>query len=116
MATKKTGISADLLIPPGETIADILEARRMTQADLASATGAPSAYVGGVIAGQEEISADFADALERVFDVPKSFWMNLQSNYNAEVAEFRQADAAFSLSAAVRRLFGFPAKRRKRRL
>ena len=114
MATRKTGISIDLLIPPGETIADILEARRMTQADLALATGAPSAYVGGVIAGQEDISPDFADALERVFDVPKSFWMNLQSNYDAELAECRRAsaatDAPFPL-AAIRRLFGFPAKR-----
>ena len=114
MATRKTGISIDLLIPPGETIADILEARHMTQADLTFATGAPSAYVGGVIAGQEDISPDFADALERVFDVPKSFWMNLQSNYDAELAECRRAsaatDAPFPL-AAIRRLFGFPAKR-----
>jgi len=109
MATKKTGISPDLLIHPGEDIMDILELRHMTRDDLVLATGLPSSYVNGVIAGQQDISAEFAEALERVFDVPKSFWMNLQANYNEEVAEFRRASAvgntAFSLAAFVKHLF-----------
>ncbi|MBQ9521728.1 MAG: hypothetical protein IJR72_04060 [Oscillospiraceae bacterium] len=114
MATKKTGISADLLIHPGEAVVDILELRHMTWDELVLATGLPSSYVNGVIAGQQDISAEFAEALERVFDVPKSFWMNLQANYNEEVAEFRRAsaakDTAFSLAAVVKHLFGRVAK------
>ena len=35
MAVKKTGISRDLLIHPGETIADVLEERGISQAELA---------------------------------------------------------------------------------
>ncbi len=35
MAGKKTGISRELIIHPGETIADILEERGITQAELA---------------------------------------------------------------------------------
>ena len=108
MATKKTGISIDLLIHPGETIADILEARHMSPTELVLATGLPSSYVNGVIAGQQDISAKFAEALERVFDVPKSFWMNLQANYNEEVAEFWRAstatDRAFPLAKAIKHL------------
>lgn len=38
MATKKTGISRELVIHPGETIADILEDRGITQAELAVQT------------------------------------------------------------------------------
>ena len=43
MAAKKTGISHDLIIHPGETIADILEERGITQAELAVRTGVPPA-------------------------------------------------------------------------
>ena len=110
MATKKTGISIDLLIHPGETIADILEARHMSPTELVLATGLPSSYVNGVIAGQQDISAKFAEALERVFDVPKSFWMNLQANYNEEVEEVRRASAAPSLTAVLKHFFGRVAK------
>ena len=39
MATKRIGISRDLIIHPGETIADILEERGITQAELATRTG-----------------------------------------------------------------------------
>ena len=109
MATKKTGISADLLIHPGESIADILELRQMTRDDLVLATGLPSSYVNGVIAGQQDISAEFAEALERVFDVPKSFWMNLQADYDAELAEFRKVSTVkhttFLLAAVVKHSF-----------
>ena len=39
MAAKKTGISLDLIIHPGETIADVLEERGLTQVELAARTG-----------------------------------------------------------------------------
>ena len=87
MATKKTGISPDLLIPPGETIADILQERQITQTELAARTGVSSAYISGVIAGKKNISANFARALEYALDVPKSFWLNLQTHYDAELLE-----------------------------
>ncbi|SEK98278.1 HigA family addiction module antitoxin [Ruminococcus albus] len=87
MAIKKTGISRDLIIHPGETIADILEARNMTQAELAVRTGVSPAFVGNVIAGRKDISGKFAMALEYALEVPKSFWLNLQARYDAEILE-----------------------------
>lgn len=81
MAAKKTGISHDLIIHPGETIADILEERGITQAELAVRTGVSPAYVSNVIAGKKGISANFAMGLEYALGVPKSFWLNLQANY-----------------------------------
>lgn len=85
MAAKKTGISHDLIIHPGETIADILEERGITQAELAVRTGVSPAYVSNVIAGKKGISANFAMGLEYALGVPKSFWLNLQANYEAEL-------------------------------
>ena len=53
MAAKKIGISRDLIIHPGETIADVLEERGITQSELASSAGVSPAYVSNVIAGKE---------------------------------------------------------------
>lgn len=92
MATKRIGISRDLIIHPGETIADVLEERGITQAELATRTCVSSAYVSSVIAGKKGISSNFAMALEYALDVPKSFWLNLQANYDAELLELNEAN------------------------
>ena len=87
MAKKTIGISRDLIIHPGETIGDILVDRGMSQAELAARTGVTPAYVSNVIAGKKDISAKFALALEYALGVSKSFWINLQANYDAELVE-----------------------------
>ena len=90
MAVKKTGISLDLIIHPGETILDVLEERGLTQIELAARTGVTPAYVSNVISGKKNISANFAMSLEYALGVPKSFWLNLQANYDAELLEYNE--------------------------
>lgn len=90
MVAKITGISRDLVIHPGETIADLLEERGITQAELAIRTGVTPAYVSNVIAGKKDISANFALALEYALDISKTFWLNLQANYDAELMEINK--------------------------
>lgn len=92
METKTTGISRDLIIHPGETINDILIERGITQAELAARTGVSPAYVCNVIAGKKDISVKFAFALEYALGVSKSFWINLQANYDAELLEASEAE------------------------
>ena len=87
MVIKKTGISRDLIIHPGETISDVLEERDISQAELAKRTDVSTAYISNVIAGKKDISANFAMKLEYALGVPKSFWLNLQANYDAELLE-----------------------------
>ena len=101
MAAKRTGISRDLIIHPGETIADVLEERGITQAELATRTGVTPAYVSNVIAGKKDISSNFAMALEYALDVPKSFWLNLQANYDAELLELNEANTITEAEKAV---------------
>ncbi|MCD7750318.1 MAG: HigA family addiction module antitoxin [Lachnospiraceae bacterium] len=84
-------MSRELIIHPGETIADILEERGITQVELAVQTGVSAAYVSNVIAGKKDISSRFAFALEYALGVPKSFWLNLQANYDAELLEFMES-------------------------
>ena len=90
--TERIGISRDLIIHPGETIADVLEERGITQAELATRTGVSPAYVSSVISGKKDISSNFAMALEYALDVPKSFWLNLQANYEEELLELNEAN------------------------
>ena len=92
MATKRIGISRDLIIHPGETIADVLKERDITQMELAIRTNVSPAYISSVIAGKKDISSKFAMALEYALGVPKSFWLNLQANYEAEVLELNEVN------------------------
>lgn len=87
MEIKRTGISRELLIHPGETIADVLENRGITQNELALRAGVTAAYVNKVIKGEKDISAKFAMGLEYALGVHKSFWLNLQADYDAEYLE-----------------------------
>lgn len=87
MAVKRSSIPRDLIIHPGETLADVLEDRGITQADLASRTGVSIAYISHVISGKKGISANFAMGLEYALGVPKSFWLNLQKIYSEELLQ-----------------------------
>ena len=90
MEAKKTGLSLELIIHPGETIADLLAERGMTQQELAARTGVTSAFISKVINGKKGISGNFAYALECALGVPKTFWLNLQANYEAEILDAQE--------------------------
>ena len=87
METRKTGLSPELIIHPGETIADLLAERGMSQKELAARTGMAPSFISNVINGKKGISGNFAYALECAFGVPKTFWLNLQANYEAEILD-----------------------------
>ena len=72
------------LIHPGETISDILEERNLTQKELAQRAGVSEIFLSEVIHGKKNISKELAMGLECALEVPSSFWLNLQANYDAE--------------------------------
>src|SRR6266576_728129 len=72
--------------PPGETIADLLDEREMTQTELAKRLGVTLKHVNQVVNGGASISADLALGLEKVFRVPAHFWLNRESLYQADLA------------------------------
>ena len=72
------------LIHPGEIISDILEERNLTQKELARRAGVSETFLSEVIRGKQDISKELAIGLECALDVPRSFWLNLQANYDAE--------------------------------
>lgn len=78
------GLSSDFIIHPGETLAEVLKDRKMSQKELAIRTGMTEKYISTIINGQENISSSFANKLEYALDIEKEFWMNLQANYERE--------------------------------
>ncbi len=71
----------EYVIAPGETILEFLEVNCMTQLDLAFKMGMSKKTVNQIIKGKAPITATTAIKLEYVFNVPASFWNNLESSY-----------------------------------
>lgn len=92
MAKEKNlvGLSRDYIIHPGETLAEVIENREMTQRELAVRTGMTEKHISTVIHGQKSISAAFARKLEYALGMEASFWINLQANYDRELLEFEE--------------------------
>lgn len=85
MATKYQ-FEPDFVSPPGESLEDVLEERGMTQAELSERTGLARKTVNEIIKGKAPITHETAIHLERVLDIPASFW-------NAREQEYREAVA-----------------------
>ena len=88
MATeKKVRLRSNIAIPPGELLAEELEARRMTTLELASSLECAVEIVDGIIAGETPITREAALALENVLGLKAQVWLNLESSYRATKAE-----------------------------
>ena len=81
-------IPSELIIHPGEKLADILKERGILYDELVAELGVSISYISDVMAGKENISKGLALGLERVLGVPQSFWCNLQANYFAEIDQY----------------------------
>ncbi len=88
MVKNRSGLSREFIIHPGETLKEILEDRGMTQKELALRVGLTEPYISSVINGQKAISVSLAKKLEYALGVDASFWINLQANYDKELADF----------------------------
>ena len=87
------------LTPPGETLAETIEALGLTQSDLARRMGRPLKTINEIIQAKAALTADTALELERVLGVPASLWNGLESNYREHLARQRAA-ARFEVDEA----------------
>ena len=77
-------LSKDFIIHPGVTVKEKLDDIGITTNELAIKTDFKLDYINGIINEKENITPEFAKALEKVTDVSSTFWLNLQSNYKKE--------------------------------
>ena len=81
---------SDLAVPPGELLAEELEARGMTQKELAGRTGRPEQKISEIINGKKSITHDTALELEKVLGISAEFWVNLEASYQLTKARLRE--------------------------
>ena len=81
MATR-TDAYPDVAIPPGEYLAEEIEARKISQKELARQMGRPANAINEIINGKKAITAETALQLEAVMpEIPARFWLNLETDY-----------------------------------
>ena len=81
MATK-TDAYPDVAIPPGEYLSEEIQARGISQRELAKRMGRPVNAVNVIINGKKAITAETALQLEGVMpEIPARFWLNLETDY-----------------------------------
>lgn len=78
--------------PPGDTLAETLEALGMTQIDLADRVGLSRKTVNQIIQGVAPITAETALKLETALGTPAAFWLNLDANYQEFLARKAQQE------------------------
>lgn len=103
---------ADRAIHPGVYLGEEIEARGMTQSELARRMERPVQVINEVIRGHKAISNETALGLERVLDTPARVWLNLQSMYEIAIARHDEQETLESQAAWLER---FPVKEMTKR-
>lgn len=95
MTTTSTKKPAKLApIHPGEVLAlDFLEPMGISIYRLAKDTGVSQQHFGRIVKGTRGITADVALRLSRYFGTSAKLWMNLQTQYDLDVAEDAEGKA-----------------------
>lgn len=99
-------------VPPGETVADLLEEREMTQTELARRLGVSLKHTNQIINGAASISPELALRFEKVFGAAADFWLNREAQFQADLA---RQDETRRLETAVEWAKRFPIKELKQR-
>lgn len=88
MTTTTAGgtFAPDYIVPPGDTILDLIEEREMTQTDLARRLGVSAKHVNQVVKGSAPVSTELALGLEKVLGGSVSFWATREALYQARIA------------------------------
>ncbi len=101
----KNEYTPEIITFPGVTLAEALEERSMSQAELSERTGRPRKTINEIIKGRTAITPETAIQLERVLGIPASFWNNRQRQFDESMA---RAQAMKKLRKHVDWLDNFP--------
>lgn len=78
----KTDAYPDVAIHPGEYLAEEIEARGISQKELARRMERPLNAINEIINGKKAITAETALQLEEVIpEISARFWLNLETDY-----------------------------------
>lgn len=86
-ANALVGFSPDYVVLPGEHLAEVLEAKGMSQSELATRMGRPLKTINEIVKGKAAITPETAIQLERALAVPAQVWNSIEAAYQLEQAE-----------------------------
>ena len=72
---------------PGQYIGELIEDYTMTQKEFAEKLGESPKTISKLVNGEESISNDIAQKLEKLTNISMKTWLNLQAFYDRKVAE-----------------------------
>lgn len=74
---------------PGSLIKDEIEARGLSQKDLAQELDVLPSFLNEIIRGKRPVTADFAVLLETALEIKADYWMRLQSQFEIDKARIK---------------------------
>lgn len=83
---------------PGEHLAEQIEARGWSQAELARVADLTPELVGAIIAGREPVTLETAIRLERAIGLKAEIWTRLQANRDRVEGRAHECDTAEAVS------------------
>jgi HTH-type transcriptional regulator / antitoxin HigA len=82
----------DLVLPPGDTLDELLDDIGMTQAELAKRTGLSTKHINQIVNGAAAITPETALLLERATGVGARTWSNLEVAYREYVSRKQEEE------------------------
>lgn len=85
-------MTSSLLIHPGEMIKEEIEARGITQKEVAEKMGVSYTVFNEILNGKRPVTTEYALLLEAALGIDAGIWLRLQTDYNMQKAK---ADKSF---------------------
>jgi HTH-type transcriptional regulator/antitoxin HigA len=92
--TTEQVLESDAIIWPGEFLAEELEARGMSQRELATKMGRPQQTINEIIRGKKALTAETSVELERILGIPAYLWLRMEARYRLALARRRLQEPA----------------------
>jgi HTH-type transcriptional regulator/antitoxin HigA len=89
-AQTNDAFAPDYAVPPGDTIADLLDQHDMSQTELARRLGASLKHINQIVKGSASVSPDVALGLEKVLGPSANVWLTREAHYQAQLARQRE--------------------------
>lgn len=79
-------LTTDVLLHPGEVLADELEAREIKQKDFAQKIKLQPPHLNDLLKGKRHVSARIAIKLEKELGIDADYWLRVQMAYDLTIA------------------------------
>lgn len=76
---------------PGSYVEDIIEGLNITQQEFAQRIGTTPKTISKILNGEENISIDLANKLDKISGISLETWMNLQASYDKKIIEIEES-------------------------